>query len=229
MSKRPLRPAEQEQYEINRYSLPDAIESFVQIISWVKRVNEFDKLSLVNYINTLYGSKKGLILTFQATINYQCGKYQDYQKVDWSRVKRLVFICTGNVCRSPFAQVVAQQCGFPATSYGLNTDHGTQVNPIASRIALRLGVDMTEHQTRALNVEEFEDGDLIIGMEPSHCERHWYTGIRADVQFALLGLLTPGSKKPYLHDPYGLSDGYYYRCLSYIQRVVNDIEISNQS
>lgn len=226
---KPLCQAKQEQYSINRYSLPEVIEDFFQQISWIERIkDEFRKLSPMNYITAFYGSKSGLAQAFRVTVNYRLGKYKKYKQVNWLKVKRLVFVCKGNVCRSPFAESVAKQCGLPAASYGLVTNPGTAVNPIASRIALQLGVDMTEHRTKKFNVEELEDGDLIIGMEPSHCESHWYAGVRVDVQFALLGLLKSVNKKPYLHDPYGLSESYYYYCLSYIQRTVSAILISTR-
>lgn len=221
--------ARQEQYAINRYSLSAVSNDFVQQISWIERIKDkFRNHSPINYITAFYGSRRGLIRRFQANIDYWLGKYQHYEKINWLKVKRLVFICKGNVCRSPFAESVARQCGLPTTSYGLVTNQGTVVNPIASRIALQFGVNMTEHRTKQLNVEELEDGDLIIGMEPSHCESHWYTGVRVDVQFALIGLLEPTNKKPYLHDPYGLSDSYYYYCLSYIQRTLSAIAISTR-
>jgi len=40
------------------------------------------------------------------------------------------------------------------------------------------------------------------------------------VQVSLLGLLNPGMKVPYIHDPFGLSDGYFKTCLGFIKQTV---------
>ena len=219
-----------EQYAINRYGLPNEFEDFVQFVSWLGRVRyRLFRFSPFNCINAVYGSRRGLVNALITNVNYKLGKYRCYEQVDWSKVKRLIFICKGNVCRSPFAEAAfAQQSGLPVLSYGLVTYSGTMVNSVASRIALQLGVDITKHRSRKLDTEDLRDGDLIIGMEPAHCEQHWYSGINTDVQFTLLGLLNPTNKKPYLHDPYGLSDSYFYRCLSYISSTANSIELSKK-
>lgn len=227
---KPTSHTSHEQYAINRYGLPNEFEDFVQEVSWIERVKyRLFRFSPCNYINAVYGSGRGLVTALITSVNYRLGKYRCYEKVNWSKVKRLIFICTGNVCRSPFAEAVfAQQYGLPALSYGLVTNKGTMVNPVASRIALQFGVDITKHQSRKLNTEDLRDGDLIIGMEPAHCEQHWYSEINTDVQFTLLGLLNPTNKKLYLHDPYGQSDSYYYRCLSYIYSTVKSIKLNQK-
>jgi protein-tyrosine phosphatase len=140
--------------------------------------------------------------------------------VDWSRVKRLVFLCRGNVCRSPFAESVARQCGVPAVSRGLTTRPGTRVNPIASRVALEMGVDMTEHTSQSYDPAKLQHGDLRLCMEPAHLAEAAAGTDPKDIQLALLGLQLRSSKLPYIADPYGTSDAYHRRCFGVIRTAV---------
>jgi len=208
-------------FEISRYACPDNMEDFTQYVSWVERVKDIVRaLSPVNYINSHFGSKRGLQSSIEIKINFLLGRYHTYEQVDWFKVKRLVFICTGNVCRSPFAEAVAQENGMEAVSYGIKTDGRTPVNPSASRAALFLGVNMTQHISRLFSPDKLRAGDLLIGMEPKHCSLLMAHDLPQGVQVSLLGLLNKRTKVPYLHDPYGLSDAYFKVCLGYIKETV---------
>jgi protein-tyrosine phosphatase len=135
----------------------------------------------------------------------------------------MVFICRGNVCRSSFAEAFALTRGVPAISFGLKTDQGTIANPVGSRIALEMGVDMTRHESRMLRREDLRAGDLVLGMEPAHLDDPRLASLPPDVQVSLLGLLDPETPRPYIHDPFGASDAYFERCLAGIRSTVEHI------
>ena len=93
------------------------------------------------------------------------------------RVK-ILFVCHGNICRSPMAAMVfrylAQQRHvsgeFEVDSAALsNEEIGNGIYPPARRILVKHGVPCTEHRARQITPEDFETADLIIGME---CEQH---------------------------------------------------------
>ncbi len=95
------------------------------------------------------------------------------------RVK-ILFVCHGNICRSPMAAMVfrylAQQRHvsgeFEVDSAALsNEEIGNGIYPPARRILVKHGVPCTEHRARQITPEDFETADLIIGMEWGHLKK----------------------------------------------------------
>ena len=89
------------------------------------------------------------------------------------RVK-ILFVCHGNICRSPMAAMVfrylAQQRHvsgeFEVDSAALSSEEiGNGIYPPARRILVKHGVPCTEHRARQITLEDFETADLIIGMD----------------------------------------------------------------
>ena len=62
-------------------------------------------------INNRYGSKRGFVRYWRGRAAALAGQYDGLRAVDWDRVERLVFMCTGNICRSPLAAVYAESQG----------------------------------------------------------------------------------------------------------------------
>lgn len=218
---RPKPGSKYRHFVLNRYGMPDDMDDFIQHSTWIERAKDHARaVSPRTLIRNRYGSPRGLLRLMKTEVDYRLGRIKVDKEIDWSRVKRLVFICHGNVCRSPFAEAVAKQHGLPAISFGLKTDQGTRANPIASRVALEMGVDMTEHASLSFDTQQLRDGDLLLGMEPAHLQDQRYSHIKADVQTSLLGLVQTDTKAPYLHDPYGLSDEYHRRCLGRVKASV---------
>ena len=95
------------------------------------------------------------------------------------RVK-ILFVCHGNICRSPMAAMVfrylAQQRHvsgeFEVDSAALSSEEiGNGIYPPARRILVKHGVPCTEHRARQITPEDFETADLIIGMEWGHLKK----------------------------------------------------------
>ena len=211
-------------YVINRYGMPDEMESFVQSVSWIERLQDRARAaSPRSLIRQRYGSPRGMLKVLRTGLDYRLGRIQVTEEIQWPKVQRLVFLCQGNVCRSPCAEAIALQFGVPAVSFGVTTKPGTRVNPIASRIALEMGVDMTEHTSQCFDLAQLREGDLILGMEPAHLSGVSDHLDGRKVQWTLLGLQLPGIKVPYLADPYGLSDAYHRRCFGIIRKAVEVI------
>jgi protein-tyrosine phosphatase len=90
---------------------------------------------------------------------------------------RVLFVCTGNICRSPMAEAVMRALGVgraAATapgiaSAGLRGVHaGARADERAISIAAARGYDLREHVARALCALDFSRFDLIVGMGPWH-------------------------------------------------------------
>ena len=87
---------------------------------------------------------------------------------------RLLFVCLGNICRSPmaqgvFAHVVAQAGVsdlFALDSAGTGAWHeGQPPDERARAAALKRGIDLSGQKARQVAMQDFEDFDMILAMD----------------------------------------------------------------
>lgn len=138
---------------------------------------------------------------------------------DAAQVRRLVFVCQGNICRSAFADVAARQAGLNVASFGLSTTTGRGAHPPAILAAQALGHDLSAH--RAIDMQDYvpQDGDLLLAMEVRQLHRLAADPRMKHIPRVLLGRWTR-PMLPHLHDPYSLDDRYMATCLKRIDRAI---------
>lgn len=175
-----------------------------------------------------YGSRRGLVRATWYRMRYLFGSYQAYNKIDWSSVERLVFICKGNICRSAFAEAVAHSYGIDAISCGLDTIEDAPANTNAISAAKQLGFDLDGHVTRPIMYLVLKKTDLLIAMEPWQLE-FLKKNLCRNHQYTLLGLWS-NPILPYIQDPYNASQNYFNKCFMYINESVYAIskKLSNR-
>jgi protein-tyrosine phosphatase len=92
-------------------------------------------------------------------------------------MKRVLFVCTGNICRSPTAEGVlrhlAKKMNVPVEveSAGTHDYHvGNPPDPRAQRHAHGRGYDLSAQRARQLRRRDFEEFDLLVAMDRGHLE-----------------------------------------------------------
>lgn len=87
----------------------------------------------------------------------------------------ILFVCTGNTCRSPLAAVIARRSlmerdwrHVEVASAGIAASEGAPAAEQGLRVAEEQGLDLSGHRTQRLTPELVEWADLILGMGPSH-------------------------------------------------------------
>ncbi|MCW5953105.1 MAG: low molecular weight phosphotyrosine protein phosphatase [Propionibacteriaceae bacterium] len=90
----------------------------------------------------------------------------------------VVFVCWGNICRSPMAEQVAREWatreGIAATFTSAGVSAEEQGNPIDHRAAAVLrqsGYPVTPHRAHRITADEIRHAGLVIGMERLHLDR----------------------------------------------------------
>ena len=172
-----------------------------------------------------FGTHRGLIRLALANALWFLGPYRRYGRVNFDKVERLVFVCQGNVCRSPFGHHLARQLitEVPVCSLGLGTTTGLRANELATTVASEFAVDLTEHRTTAVIDFPIRKGDLFLVMEDRHLQVLTPLLQGRDVQVALLGLWC---RPPFalLYDPHRLSPGYFRTCFRRIKQAVEELD-----
>ena len=145
------------------------------------------------------------------------GAYRSLEAVEWPRVSRLIFVCSGNICRSAYAEARACAMGVSSSSCGLDATRGTPADPSAVRVAARRGVDLSAHASREVSDLTLSAADLLVAHEPQQISRLRRIAAVAGsgAQLTLIGLWT-AEANPYVADPYGLCQAYFESCFSTI-------------
>ena len=131
---------------------------------------------------------------------------------------KVVFVCWGNICRSPMAERVAQRTaeeagltGVRFTSAATSTEElGSPIDSSAAAVLRKRGYTTDHHRAHQITREEIDSADLVIAMEDIHIAKLLAMAPGA----TNLSLLTdydpaaePGSGVP---DPwYGTPAGFY--------------------
>ncbi len=163
-----------------------------------------------SYIKNEYGSKTGFMHLSVSRTKELFGLWNQYKSINWNKVNTLVFICMGNICRSPLGEGIAKFHGIKTRSYGLTAPNGDPADPRAIEIAKNFDVDLTTHQTTSIKDAYFEETDLIIAMEPQHFSTSLFPK-NVTAQKTLIGLWHE-DYRPYLHDPYNTNEYYFNKC-----------------
>ncbi|MFQ5688712.1 MAG: low molecular weight protein arginine phosphatase [Gemmatimonadota bacterium] len=94
---------------------------------------------------------------------------------------RLLFVCTGNTCRSPLAEAItrcaAKRRGWSSIevkSAGIFGPEGSPASEHAIRVAAEHGLDLRAHRARMLRREDLEWADLVLGMTSAHLDHVRY-------------------------------------------------------
>ena len=143
---------------------------------------------------------------------------------DPAHVRRLVFVCHGNICRSAYADGLARRAGMNVASFGLSTSSGMAAWPLVQERALARGLDLSDHRTNRSEDYFPLPGDYLLGMETRHLRKLATNHKTADLPRGLLGSYA-NPPVPHLHDPYQLDPAYMQVCLARIERAVAGLVI----
>lgn len=126
---------------------------------------------------------------------------------------RVIFVCTGNICRSPMAEVVfrdlaerqglgslivARSAGTGDWHLGEQADHRT-IDSLARR-----GYDGSHHRARQFTTASFADNDLVVALDRTHERilREWARTEDDEGKVTLLMSFDPDAPTHDVPDPY---------------------------
>lgn len=119
--------------------------------------------------------------------------------------RNILFLCSGNICRSPFAAAYAREILGPEVeiaSSGFHNVVGRQAPTQAVQSARELGVDLASHESNRIDAATLDTFDVVFVFEEKHMHalRAEFPQVKGDVFY--LGDVLIGSDFE-IADPYG--------------------------
>lgn len=122
---------------------------------------------------------------------------------------KLLFVCTGNTCRSPLAEAIGRReaidrglLDVDVESAGTSAWDGAPASDGSLLVAMERHLDLSNHQARQLTAELVRDADLILAMGAQHLERVHALG--GEAKAALLTTYAyEGQDDAQVSDPFG--------------------------
>ena len=119
----------------------------------------------------------------------------------------LLFVCTANICRSPMAMALFRTKILPEGDHWRIESAGTWAQEDypaslkAQEVVTKLGGELSDHRSQAINKELLDSFNLILTMEQGHKEalQAEFPGVRKKV-YLLSEMAGPGRD---IKDPYG--------------------------
>lgn len=141
---------------------------------------------------------------------------------------KIIFVCTGNTCRSPMAQalfakkVAEGNLPIEVESRGTSVYNDEVINPKAIEALATMGINDFEHIARGLSKEDLETADIILTMTQQ--QKFSIVKIFPNYKYKVFTLseYTIDSNDD-ISDPYGKSQIFYNFCVAEIDKLVDSL------
>jgi protein-tyrosine-phosphatase len=140
---------------------------------------------------------------------------------------RILFICTGNICRSPAAEALLRQrlereglTDWDVESAGTWTVDGRPASRYAVQAMIERGLDITSHRSQAVGHRLVEGADLVLVMTHNHAEALRLEFPDHAAKIHLLSEMKDGCRYD-IDDPYGGSLAEYRDCVKELSDLID--------
>jgi len=134
----------------------------------------------------------------------------------------IVFVCTGNTCRSPMAEVLAaaiflrEGINFRVASAGVSAMPGMPASENAAKAMREEGLELSSHRSKPASKEFLQGAKLVLTMTRGHLE--YVRRSCPDVRAFTLGEYASIGKD--ISDPFGGSLEVYRNCAADIKALL---------
>ena len=146
-------------------------------------------------------------------------------------VRSILFVCMGNICRSPFAGIRAAQLlaaagisGIRCDSAGLSTKPAARPPREACEAAAGFALSIESHEPRQVTLDLLLSYDVVAVMEAKHAQQIRELFPQAGSRLLLLSLLEAGPLSGYarfnIPDPFGQPFEVFHACYGRIDRSI---------
>lgn len=132
----------------------------------------------------------------------------------------IIFVCTGNTCRSPMAEgFYKAKTGREAESFGLSCPEGCPASPNAVSAMARFNIDISSHLSRRITLDAVSEAEEILCMTEEQKIMLSYAYPEYAEKIHMLSEASGRSGN--VADPYGGSEDVYLSCAKGIERLID--------
>lgn len=139
----------------------------------------------------------------------------------------ILFICTGNICRSPTAEALLKQrfgregmTDWTVSSAGTWTTAGRMASRYAIELMAERGIDLSSHRSQTVDRQLLERSDLVLVMTRSHEEALRLEFPDQSDKIYLLSEMNEGGRYD-IRDPYGGPLQGYKDCFKELDKLID--------
>lgn len=144
------------------------------------------------------------------------------------KVKSILFVCLGNICRSPLAQAAMEEAAkkhkldLQIDSAGTGDWHiGQPPDPRGQAAAMAGGVDISEYRGRQISNRDFLEFDMIVALDHSNHDDLMAMGGDGPAHISLMLDHVAGSEGQAVADPYYGGDQDFQECWSILRQAAD--------
>ncbi len=122
-------------------------------------------------------------------------------------IKSILFVCLGNICRSPLAEGIAKnyikEKNLDLVIESAGTGHwhiGEKPCDNSIKVGLLNGVDISNQKARQVKKEDFKNFDLIVGLDDSNIQNLKNLGCKNPLKLGSFGFNSECVPDPYFFD-----------------------------
>ena len=143
-------------------------------------------------------------------------------------MKRVLIVCTGNVCRSPMAMGLLRQrlaqdgldSQVSVSSAGVYGLDGSAASRPGVDVLAERGIDISEHRARTIDQKEDAQADLVLVMEEAQRRTLFYTYPEQLHKIFLISEMSGDYRD--IKDPYRRPKEEYERCADELAKLIED-------
>lgn len=142
---------------------------------------------------------------------------------------KIVFVCTGNTCRSSMAEAMArnwlkikapQNTDARVTSAGLAVFPGSPASQQAFEVMAEKGLDLSYHKAKQFSGELMSQSDIVFTATENHKRALVSMFPEADAKIHVLAEFA-GSSGFDISDPFGQSVEVYRKCAAQMEELID--------